>query len=80
MRSRHNVTCECGRPVTLLVSPASHRQANPLPVYSHDGTKIYEFRDVPFMRPPTPPEELVRIGELPNNADRFEPYKPKDGR
>ena len=68
---RYNAMCpKCGCSPNLLISPVRYRLANPLPVFLADGTKVHEFRDAPRMRPPTPPEELVRIGELPNNADR----------
>ena len=74
IRNRHNVSCpDCKQLTHLIVSPFRVRTAEPVPVYSGDGTKLYEFRDSEKMRPPTPPEELVRLGELPNNADRFEP-------
>ena len=69
---RNNAACpNCGRIARLVMSPVRYRLAEPLPVYLADGTKVHEFRDAPKIRPPTPPEELVRIGELPNNADRF---------
>lgn len=72
IENRYDAVCpECGDIPHLLVSPVRYRIATPLPVYLHDGTKVYEFRDAPDIRPPTPPEELVRIGELSNDADRF---------
>jgi len=71
MQDRHNVVCpECMKPATQIMSLIRHRIASPLPVYLHDGTKIHEFRDAPSIRPPTPPEELVRVGELSNIGDR----------
>lgn len=70
--NRNNVICpECGGSATIRISVSRHRLAEPLPVYDGYGRKVYEFGDVPKVRPPTPPEELVRVGELSNNADRF---------
>jgi len=79
MQDRHDASCpECDKPVRLRISVpcvALKYPPTPLPVYLHDGTKIHEFSHAPAIRPPTPPEELVRLGELANNPDRFEPQK-----
>ena len=71
MDKRHNVLCpECGEQAHIIPSICKWRQAMPLPVFAGDGTHLKTFRDVPLMRPPTPPEELVRIGELNNSGSR----------
>lgn len=76
IEDRYNAQCpECNKPVTLIMSPVRYRLAEPLPIFAHDGTKVYEYPDSPKIRPPTPPEELVRIGELSNAGDRFQPQK-----
>ena len=79
---KHIAICpQCGGTSNPVVSAPAHFSnlfpASSVPVYTHDWRQIDELRNVPATRPPTPPEDLVRMGVLPNNADRFEPQMPR---
>jgi len=71
----------CGKVSTAVMSAPMNFigqfPSSDIPVFTHDWKQVDELRNVPATRPPTPPEELVRMGVLPNNADRFEPQMPR---